>query len=138
MQPVVRKLSQWLEIVRPANSEKAFNNWALIFTLFLQGCVITRSRAKAIDVWEMKKTGHPWYILETNYDHWELPPKGDDRRDPAIKAMNETTRAGLNATSLFKVMSTPPVLNNATTYTVIMSAAKPEVYNTWVRHYVGN
>lgn len=103
-----------------------------------EGVVITRDRIAALDLWRLDAEHGRWFLVETNYDHWELPPKDDDRRDPAIKAMNKTTRAGLNATSLFKVMSTPPVLNNATTYTVVMSAAKPEIYNTWVRHYVGN
>lgn len=99
-----------------------------------EGLVITRDRIAALDLWRLNAEHGRWYLVETNYDHWVPPPSDDDRRDPAIKVMNETTRAGLNPTSLFKVMSTPPVLNDGTTYTVIMSAAIPELYNTWIRN----
>lgn len=98
-----------------------------------EGVVITRDRTTAKDLWRMDPDSGRWYLVETNYDHWQPPPAGDDRRDPAIKAMDGTTRAGLNATSLFKVLSTPPVLNDGTTYTTVMSAAMPDIYNTWVR-----
>ena len=100
-----------------------------------EGVVITRDRIAALDLWRLDSEHGRWFLVETNYDHWVPPPADDNRRDPAIKAMNATTRAGLNSTSLFKVMSTPPVLNSGTTYTVIMSAAKPEIYNSWVRHF---
>ena len=99
-----------------------------------EGVVITRDRIAALDTWRLGAEHGRWYLVETNYDHWVPPPADDNRRDPAIKAMNATTRAGLNPTSLFKVMSTSPVLNNHTKYTVIMSAAAPELYNTWVRN----
>jgi N-acylethanolamine-hydrolysing acid amidase len=104
-----------------------------------EGVVITRDRTASKDLWRMNPesdnntSSGSWYLVETNYDHWEPPPAGDDRRDPAIKAMDGTTRAGVNATSLFKVLSTPPVLNDGTTYTAVMSAAMPDIYNTWVR-----
>lgn len=99
-----------------------------------EGVVITRDRIAALDLWRLDAEHGRWYLVETNYDHWVPPPSDDNRRDPAIKAMDETTRAGLNPTSLFKVMSTPPVLNSGTIYTVIMSAGKPDIYNSWERH----
>jgi N-acylethanolamine-hydrolysing acid amidase len=99
-----------------------------------EGVVITRDRTAALDMWRLNAEHGLWYLVETNYDHWVPPPSDDNRRDPAIKAMNETTRAGLSPTSLFKVMSTPPVLNSGTTYTVVMSAALPGLYNTWIRN----
>ena len=98
-----------------------------------EGVVITRDRIAALDLWRLDAEHGRWFLVETNYDHWLPPPSDDNRRDPAIKAMNMTTRAGLSPTTLFKVMSTPPVLNSGTTYTVIMSAAKPDLYNSWVR-----
>ena len=52
-----------------------------------EACVITRSRDKADDVWDMSKDS--WYILETNYDHWKSPMFLDDRRTPAKKCMNK-------------------------------------------------
>lgn len=99
-----------------------------------QGAVITRDRITALDVWMIDAFNGRWYLVETNYDHWEPPPAGDDRRDPAEKAMNETGRANIDGPALFNVLSTPPVLNDGTSYTAIMSASIPGLYNTWIRH----
>lgn len=96
-----------------------------------EGAVITRDRAAVLDFWKINSEG--WYLVETNYDHWEAPPSDDDRRDPAIAAMKNMTQANLGATGLFKVLSTEPVVNDETTYTVVMSAAHPELYTTWIR-----
>ena len=103
-----------------------------------EGAVITRDRAAAVDIWRLNTIEGRWFLVETNYDHWEPPPADDDRRDPANKAMNGTGRANLNGSSLFTVLSTPPVLNDGTTYTLIMSAAMPDLYNTWVRQPSNN
>ena len=73
-------------------------------------------------------------MLETNYDHWDPPPSDDNRRDPAMRAMNETGAANVGVSGLFDVLSTAPVLNDGTTYTVVMSAAYPELYTTWIRN----
>ena len=99
-----------------------------------QGVVITRDRIAALDLWRINAEDGRWYVVETNYDHWQPPPASDDRRHPAIKAMEAMGRSGISVASLFGVISTPPVLNDGTTYSVVMSAALPEVYNTWVRH----
>ncbi len=98
-----------------------------------QGAVITRNRASAVDVWKIDAFNGRWYLVETNYDHWDLPPKGDDRRDPAIKAMNETGRVNVDGPALFTILSTPPILNKGTSYTTIMSASIPGLYDTWIR-----
>lgn len=99
-----------------------------------EGVVITRNRIAALDIWWLDAVEGRWFLVETNYDHWEPPPSSDDRRDPAIKAMNETGRNSLSVTSLYKVLSTPPILNDGTTYTVTMSASIPELYNAWIRY----
>ena len=99
-----------------------------------EGAVITRDRIAALDIWRLDAFNGRWYLVETNYDHWKPPPKSDDRRDPANRAMNETGRENLNVSSLFHVLSTPPVLNDGTTYTVTMSASIPELYSTWIRY----
>ncbi|XP_074650148.1 acid ceramidase-like isoform X1 [Tubulanus polymorphus] len=83
-----------------------------------QGCVITRARDKALDVWCMNKTD--FYILETNYDHWEKPFILDDRRTPAHNCMNKLTAKGVGIPGLFNVLSSKPVLNKLTTYTALM------------------
>ena len=100
-----------------------------------EGVVITRDRIALMDLLRLDTSKGNWYVLETNYDRWTTPPASDDRRDPAIKAMNDLTSAGVNGQSLYNVLSTPPVFNHKTTYTVIMSAAHPEVYKTWIRYY---
>jgi len=51
-----------------------------------QGAVITRNRQNATDVWQLNSPSQ-WYVLETNYDHWEQPPWFDDRVVPAENAL---------------------------------------------------
>ena len=46
---------------------------------------------------------YSWYIVETNYDLWNNPPADDDRRDPAIKAMNAIGQANITADTLVEV-----------------------------------
>lgn len=100
----------------------------------MEGAVITRDRLAALDIWRLNAIDGRWFLVETNYDHWDPPPSSDDRRDPAIRGMNATGRANLSRGSLFNILSTPPVLNSGTSYTVIMSAAIPELYSVWIRH----
>ena len=97
------------------------------------GVVITRDRESAIDQSFINLDAGAWYILETNYDHWKAPPKSDNRRDPGIKHMNMIGRNGINATTLYTVLSTDPVLNSDTVYTTIMSPVLPDIYHTVVR-----
>ena len=97
------------------------------------GAVITRNQTGSVDVWKLNDSQYKWYLVETNYDHWEPPPSNDDRRDPAIKAMDETGQNNLTATTLYDVLSVHPVLNNNTLYTTIMSASNGSLYNTVVR-----
>ena len=57
-----------------------------------KACVITRNReVNGTDVWWMKSAGG-WYILETNYDHWEAPLFLDDRRTPANNCMKKLSQ----------------------------------------------
>ncbi|XP_029114745.1 acid ceramidase [Scleropages formosus] len=89
-----------------------------------QGCVITRSRVLSLDIWELDRTLGRWYVLETNYDHWKEPLFLDDRRTPAMKCMNQTTRANISPKTLYDVLSTKPVLNKLTTYTTLMDVSE--------------
>ncbi|KAE8630965.1 hypothetical protein XENTR_v10001033 [Xenopus tropicalis] len=98
-----------------------------------EGVVITRNRAGPADIWPLDSLRGEWFHVETNYDHWLAPPPSDDRRTPAIKAMNETGQANINADTLYKVLSVKPVLNSITVYTTVMSAAFPQNYTTWIR-----
>lgn len=98
-----------------------------------EAAVITRDRLKTRDIWYMNATKGGWYLVETNYDHWEAPPTSDDRRDPAIALLNVITSEHLDMHSLYQVLSTPPVLSNSTAYTTIMSTKSPGVYYVTIR-----
>ena len=98
-----------------------------------EGAVITRGRSSADDVWWLGSNGS-WFLVETNYDHWKPPPASDDRRDPAVKGMKKMGQNDLSPEGVFNVLSTPPVLNGGTAYTAMMSAAIPDLYQSWVRH----
>ncbi|XP_040183525.1 N-acylethanolamine-hydrolyzing acid amidase-like [Rana temporaria] len=99
-----------------------------------EGLVITRNRNGPADLWPLDPQRGEWFHVETNYDHWTTPPPYDDRRTPAIKALNATGQANINAVSLYKVLSVEPVLNHMTIYTTTMSAAFPEEYSTQIRN----
>uniref|UniRef100_A0A8C1YU26 Acid ceramidase n=1 Tax=Cyprinus carpio TaxID=7962 RepID=A0A8C1YU26_CYPCA len=88
-----------------------------------QGCVITRTRINTLDIWELDMKLGRWYVLETNYDHWEKPMIFDDRRTPAMKCMNQATQANISLASIYDVLSTKPVLNKLTTYTSLMDVS---------------
>ena len=56
--------------------------------------MISRAPSKAVDVWELgSEKAHPWFILQTNYDHWEKAPEFDDRSDPGNYCMTQATQA---------------------------------------------
>lgn len=99
----------------------------------VEGAVISKRRLGPDDIWAIDPANGRWFEVETNYDHWLPPPTTDDRRDPANKAMKAMGQSNISVQSLFNVMSTQPVLNNKTTYTIAMSAAKPELMQTWIR-----
>ncbi|XP_020759807.2 N-acylethanolamine-hydrolyzing acid amidase [Odocoileus virginianus] len=99
-----------------------------------EGVVITRNRGGPADIWSLDPLNGAWFRVETNYDHWKPVPKGDDRRTPAIKALNATGQANLSLETLFQVLSVFPVYNNYTIYTTVMSAASPDKYMTRIRN----
>lgn len=88
-----------------------------------EGCVITRSRTSCLDIWELDLKRGRWYVLETNYDHWQEPLFLDNRRTPAMKCMNQTTQAKISVETIYDVLSTKPVLNKLTTYTTLMDVS---------------
>lgn len=80
----------------------------------LQGAIITRGRNYA-DTWFLGRGSisqtATWYLIETNYDHWQMPPFYDDRRTPAIHCLDATGNRNASLPALFDVLSTRPVLN---------------------------
>ncbi|XP_072318678.1 acid ceramidase [Eucyclogobius newberryi] len=85
-----------------------------------QGCIITRSRELSLDLLDLNVKLGRWYVLQTNYDHWEEPFFLDDRRTPGMTCMNKTTQNNISIKTLYNVLSTKPVLNKLTTYTTLM------------------
>jgi len=51
--------------------------------------------------------------------------------------MNATGKQNISLNTIFGVLSTPPVLNDQTTYTTLMSAAAGN-YTTYARTYTMN
>uniref|UniRef100_A0A803Y8Z7 N-acylethanolamine acid amidase n=1 Tax=Meleagris gallopavo TaxID=9103 RepID=A0A803Y8Z7_MELGA len=76
-----------------------------------EGMVITRNRRGPADLWPLDPLSGAWFRVETNYDHWTTPPPCDDRRTPAMKALNATGQQNINLNTLFQVLSVKPVLN---------------------------
>lgn len=88
--------------------------------------VISRDRSKAADVWTWNASSHDFFLLETNYDHWNPVPKADDRRTPGIAHMRTMGPGGIgDGSGLFdRVMNVWPTKNHHTDYTIIMSASE--------------
>ncbi|XP_036708779.1 N-acylethanolamine-hydrolyzing acid amidase isoform X2 [Balaenoptera musculus] len=70
-----------------------------------EGVVITRNRDGPADIWPLDPLNGAWFRVETNYDHWKPVPKRDDRRTPAIKALNAMGQANLSLETLFQLHS---------------------------------
>uniref|UniRef100_A0A1W7RB72 Acid ceramidase n=1 Tax=Hadrurus spadix TaxID=141984 RepID=A0A1W7RB72_9SCOR len=88
-----------------------------------EACIITRDRGtNKADIMEMTNGSTGWYLLETNYDHWENPPFYDNRRTPAIKCLKKMTQKNASFAGLFNVLSTQPNLNKLTVYSALMEA----------------
>jgi len=97
-----------------------------------EGAVITRNRNNASDIWRLNSPSR-WYEVETNYDHWKQPPWYDDRVVPANNGMNAIGQKGLSIDQMFKVLSTKPVLNLQSTFTMLASA-KTGFYKSYSRY----
>jgi len=96
-----------------------------------QGAVISRNRFNATNVWQLNAPSQ-WYVLETNYDHWEQPPWFDNRVVPAENALKAIGQSRITMSGLFSVLSTKPVFNIQTTYS-IMSIPANGTWLSWTR-----
>jgi len=97
-----------------------------------QGAVISRNRVNASDIWMLSPPSR-WFEVETNYDHWQQPPWFDDRRDPANNAMNNMGRNQLTLDGMFGVISTKPVFNLQSCYSILSSPADG-IYKSFRRY----
>uniref|UniRef100_A0A8C3LSS7 Acid ceramidase n=2 Tax=Phasianidae TaxID=9005 RepID=A0A8C3LSS7_CHRPC len=89
-----------------------------------EGCVITRSRTAALDIWDLDIKKGTWYVIETNYDRWKPPLVLDNRRTPAMKCLNQTSQENISLPTIYDVLSTKPVLNKLTVCTTLMEVDK--------------
>jgi len=76
----------------------------------------------ARDVWLLNKTSTPapWFVLQTNYDHWEAPPAWDDRRTPGNANMLQLGQAAVGKNSLYGILHQWPTFNNHTDATGVL------------------
>jgi len=99
-----------------------------------EGVVITRNQTGPRDLWWVNpKVNNTWFVAETNYDHWKPAPWYDDRIYYANKGMNEIGPAAVTLEKMFGVLSTKPVLNQMTVYSILMNPSIDE-YSSWHRH----
>ena len=107
-----------------------------------QGVVLTiqPNATVPVDSWGITDTdGMPsmsaitdkYYVLQTNYDHWEEPPKIDDRETAAYDCMDNTIGAsGVSKESIYNMLAAMPNRNRLTTYTAIMDCADGTIQTT--------
>lgn len=73
-----------------------------------EGAIVSRNATADADVWRLKDgypKENPFYVVETNYDHWEDAPSSDDRRKDAICIMEEIGADNINMDTLKQVIS---------------------------------
>jgi len=97
-----------------------------------EGAVISRNRHNATDIW-MLDSPTRWFEVETNYDHWNQPPWFDNRVTPADNGMNALGQADVTLEGMLSVLSTKPVLNLQTTYSILACPAD-SYYQSFVRY----
>jgi len=90
-----------------------------------EAAIVTRERDSAVDTLSITDAQNPykWFLVQTNYDHWEPAPPSDDRRDATAANMRALGPGRMDPRSLFSVMSIWPTQNSDTTYTTIMASS---------------
>ena len=104
------------------------------------GAIISRERPDADDIWPIGgvSDSHPnvtidvqpdWFRLQTNYDHWEVCPSWDNRRDPGVahvKAIGGPQSVTWNA--IHQVITAYPTKSQYTDVTSIMMPANGSIW----------
>jgi len=96
-----------------------------------EGAVISRNRENSSDIWTINYPNE-WFLVQTNYDHWTEAPWYDDRIDPGVKGMKAIGMKNLTLDSMFSVLSTKPIFNLMTTYS-ILSCPADSIYKSYTR-----
>lgn len=113
-----------------------------------EGAVLSRNAtAGDVDVVRLDEglpSEDPWFLVQTNYDHWEEDPASDNRRTSAICLMEEIGPDNVDLDALWNVMSDNGkgtckgergVYNGATIHTELTIPATGE-YHTYLRHNI--
>jgi len=135
--PVVsRRVFEDEKIKTVEDAKKYLENVKLLSSLYFimggakgdRAYLVSRSDGKSHHPLSLEKSDEPW-LLETNYDHWEMPPTDDDRRTPGYQCMTEKTSNGrkMSMAAMYDVLSTKPVLNKATVFTSLMRVSTGEL-----------
>eukprot|EP00466_Bigelowiella_natans_P007955 jgi/Bigna1/82434/fgenesh1_pg.92_\ len=105
-----------------------------VITSRIEWCGSLRYLIPAI-FYQTAPTSQSWFRVETNYDHDSPPPATDDRRDPAVRAMEAIGRDNISLAALWEVLSSPPVFNKHTIHTDLLVSAWGE-YRSYKRHVI--
>jgi len=120
-----------------------------------EGAIVTRNATggNETDVLRLadgypRDSDDPWFLVQTNYDHWEKAPTADDRRDQGICLMGNLGQDAVDLDELWKVMSVQGslgkdgkcravrgVYNVATIHTELVIPVAGE-YHTYLRHNI--
>ncbi len=119
-----------------------------------EGAVISRDRREAVKPFSRgvlklptDTSKEPWYLFQTNHDHWTKPPNiqpaadgslvtnSHERKAAGKKAMAKMGQSNLSPQHLINILSGELVLNEHTMYTTVMTAAHPSQLNkSWIRN----
>ena len=98
-----------------------------------QGAVVTGNTSAAHnDVWTMKEDPDEWFIVETNYDHWQKAPWFDDRMDAGYANMEAMGQDNITLDGLYNVLSQKPTLNLLSAYSLLAVNAN-STYESFTR-----
>ncbi|KAL3082964.1 hypothetical protein niasHS_010766 [Heterodera schachtii] len=135
--PIAFELRKVLETV--GNYQEAVDNLSRIITVapsYLivggrkgDGAIISRDRFGAADVFFLDYLHHRWFLVETNSDPWERTT--DKRRTKAAQCLRLVGQRLISPIALSsRVLAIPPVRNEQTIFTTVMSAEQPNlIYN---------
>jgi hypothetical protein len=116
-------VTNWQDAVTALHSQKLID--PVYFTVSGvnpgEGAVLTRNITGG-DIYPLDVASGRWYVLQTNYDRWTNPPWDDDRRYYANLGMQKMGRDNATFEGLIEVLSTKPVLNLETVYTIVASS----------------
>jgi len=98
-----------------------------------EGAVITNSpnMTHSLNVWTLAQGlpngTTPYYLLQTNYDHWVKPPFFDNRNAPAEDCLNKLGPNGMTKANVYNVLHAHPNRNRLTTYTTLIDVPLGEL-----------